>query len=275
MPTARNGDVELFYETFGTPSDPTLLLVNGLASQCLNYDEQWCEKFAAQGYFVIRYDNRDIGLSSKLDGVEYTLREMAEDALAVLDAVAVERAHVMGCSMGGMIVQRLTIDHPERVLSMTSVMSRTGEPEYGNPTPEAMEILMQRSAKSREEYVERHVAAHDVYGSRPDWLDREYLRTRAERAYDRCYQPAGIVRQMQAIMADGSRADELRALQTPTLVIHGDRDTLIDPSGGRRTAELVPGARYVEIEGMGHDYPSVLWDRWVTIWSDFVREAAS
>jgi pimeloyl-ACP methyl ester carboxylesterase len=272
MPTTSNGTVEIYYDTFGAAADPTLLLVNGLASQCINYADAWCEKFAAQGFRVVRFDNRDTGLSSKLDGVEYTLRDMVADALAVLDALGVERAHVMGLSMGGMIVQRLTIDHSERVLSMTSVMSRTGESEYGQTSPDALARLQAPPARSREEYIENQIDALRVYGSKPEWIDEAYVRARSAAAYDRCFCPAGVVRQMKAVMTDGSRADELRALTVPTLVMHGSRDTLIDPSGGRRTAELVPGARYVEIEGMGHDYPPVIWDRWVDTWTAFVRD---
>jgi pimeloyl-ACP methyl ester carboxylesterase len=271
MPIAYNADVEIYFETFGSSADPTLLLVNGLASQCINYDEAWCEKFAAHGYFVIRFDNRDTGLSSKLDEQKYALRDMAADALAVLDAVGNDRAHVMGLSMGGMIVQRLAIDHADRLLSVTSVMSRTGEAEYGQSSPEALEVLMAEPAQTRDEYVDRQIAALHVYGSKPEWLDEPYLRARAARAFDRCYCPEGVARQMRAVMRDGDRAEALRSVTVPTLVMHGDRDTLIDPSGGRRTAELVPGARYVEIEGMGHDFPPAVWDHWVGIWTDFAR----
>ncbi len=261
MAYARNGDVELYFETFGSADDPTLLLVNGLGSQSINYDEDWCDKFAARGFQVIRFDNRDTGLSSKLDGKDYELRDMAEDALAILDEMGVDRAHVMGLSMGGMIVQRLAIDHPDRLLTMTTVMSRTGEPGYGESSPEAFAILTGKPATSREEYVESQVRAHGVYGSKPEWIDEQYLRDRAARAFDRCFNPAGVGRQMRAIGKDGDRSEGLRALKVPTLVMHGDRDTLIQPSGGRRTAEIIPGARYVEIEGMGHDYPRAIWDR--------------
>ena len=271
MPTARHGDVELFFEVFGSASGPTLLLINGLGSQCINYDEQWCEKFGAQGYRVIRFDNRDTGLSSKLDERAYALRDMAGDAVAVLDAAKAERAHVMGLSMGGMIAQRLAIDHGDRLLSLTSVMSSTGEPEYGQSSPEARAMVMSKPARTRDEYVENQIAQRRIYGSKPEWLDEPYLRARAARAFDRCYCPAGIGRQMQAIMRDGDRADALRTLTVPTLVMHGDRDALIHPSGGRRTAELIPGARYVEIEGMGHNYPVAVWDRLVETWADFVR----
>ncbi len=274
MPTARHGEVELFFEVFGSATNPTLLLINGLGSQCINFDERWCEKFAERGYRVIRFDNRDTGLSSKLDERPYTLRDMAGDAVAVLDAAKAERAHVMGVSMGGMIAQRLAIDHGDRLLSLTSVMSRTSEPEYGRSSPEAQAVLMAKPARTRDEYIDRQIAAQRVYGSKPEWIDEPYLRARAGRAFDRCYYPAGIRRQMQAIMSDGHRADGLRQLAVPTLVMHGDRDTLIDPSGGRRTAALIPGARFVEIEGMGHDYPTAVWDRWVETWADFVRPVA-
>ena len=269
MAIARNGDVELYYEAFGDASEPTLLLVNGLGSQCINFPVDWCEMFVARGYQVVRFDNRDVGLSSKLDGVEYALADMAWDAVAVLDAVGVERAHVMGLSMGGMIVQRLAIDHASRLLSMTSVMSRTGEPEYGQSSPEALEVLTAEPAASREEYIDDHVAAIGIYGSDPAWLEDADVRARAAAAYDRCFCPAGVGRQMIAVFRDDQRAERLRDVRVPALVIHGSRDTLIDPGGGRRTAELIPGARYVEIVGMGHDYPPAVWDRWTSTWADF------
>jgi len=275
--TTHNGDVELYYEVFGDADVglPTLLLVNGLGSQCINYDAEWCEMFAQLGFSVVRFDNRDVGLSSKLDGVDYALTDMAADALAVLDAVGAERAHVMGCSMGGMIVQRLAIDHAARLHSVTSVMSRTGEAGYGESSEEALALLMTPPPPEREAYVERQVEARRVYGSKPEWLDEDDIRRRAGAAYDRCFCPAGIPRQMTAVGRDGSRSDELMQVDLPVLVIHGSRDTLIDPSGGRRTAELVPGARYVEIEGMGHDYPRPVWEQWVGAWGEFVSGTAA
>jgi pimeloyl-ACP methyl ester carboxylesterase len=271
MSTASNGDVSIYYETFGDPARPLLLLINGLGLQCINYSVDWCELFAAEGYQVGRFDNRDVGLSSKLDGVEYTMTDMANDAIAVLDSLGVGQAHVMGCSMGGMIVQRLAIDHPDRLLSITSVMSQTGEPGYGESSEEALAFLMAPPARSRAEYVDHHLAALKAYGSKPEWLDDDVSRARAGAAYDRCFCPAGIGRQMAAVMRDGARAEALRKVEVPALVIHGSRDTLIAPSGGRRTAELIPGARYEEIEGMGHDYPPAVWSQWVGIWADFVR----
>jgi pimeloyl-ACP methyl ester carboxylesterase len=274
MPAAHNGDVELYYETFGSPSDPALVLVNGLGSQCINFDERWCEQYAARGFRVIRFDNRDTGLSTKFEHGTYALRDMVDDVLAVMDAAGVARAHVLGVSMGGMLVQRLAIEHGERLLSMTSVMSRTGEADYGQSSPEALAVLTGKPAGSRDEYIEHQVVARSIYGSKPEWIDESYVRERAANAYDRCFHPAGIAHQMRAIMRDGDRTDGLRALTVPTLVMHGDRDTLIDPSGGRRTAELIPGARYVEIEGMGHDYPPAVWDRWVDEWTDFALTVA-
>jgi pimeloyl-ACP methyl ester carboxylesterase len=272
MGTARSGDVEIHYETFGDPGDPTLVLVNGLGSQCINYATAWCDRFVAEGYQVVRFDNRDVGLSSKLDGVEYGLADMADDVVAVLDAIGVASAHVMGVSLGGMIVQRLAIDHPERVRTLTSVMSRTGEPGFGESSPEALALLLGPPASSRDEYIEQLVKAIAVYGSEPEWIDDDETRARAAAAYDRCFCPAGIARQMTAVMSGGSRDDELRRLDVPTLVLHGSRDVLINPSGGRHTAEVIPGARYHEIEGMGHDYPPAAWDEWVATWAAFVAE---
>jgi pimeloyl-ACP methyl ester carboxylesterase len=271
MSTTNNGQVEIYYETFGDPRSPTLLLVNGLGSQCINYAEEWCRLFCDQGFQVVRFDNRDVGLSTKLDGADYSLVDMADDAIAVVNAVGVDKAHVMGCSMGGMIVQRLAIDHVDRLLSMTSVMSRTGEPGYGDSSEAALAFLMAPPAESRSAYIDNQVAALRVYGSKPEWLDEDVIRARAAAAYDRCFCPAGIGRQMRAVMHDGSRYEQLARVDLPVLVIHGSRDTLINPSGGRRTAELIPGARYVEIDGMGHDYPPPVWPEWVAVWSEFAH----
>ncbi|HUW02141.1 MAG TPA: alpha/beta hydrolase [Acidimicrobiales bacterium] len=274
MPRTANGDVELYYETFGSTEDPALLLVNGLGSQSINYADEWCEMFAAEGFGVIRFDNRDTGLSSKLDGVDYTVPDMAADAVAVIDAATgdpTSRAHVMGLSMGGMIVQRMAIHHADRLWSMTSVMSRTGEPGFGDATPEAIEALLAPPATSRDEYAQSHVDALAIYGSKPEWIDEADVRTRAAAAYDRCFCPDGVTRQIAAVVADESRSAELARIDVPALVLHGSRDTLITPSGGRQTAEVVPGARYVEIEGMGHDYPRAVWRRWVDEWAEFVR----
>ncbi|MEN9505182.1 MAG: hypothetical protein RI958_1108 [Actinomycetota bacterium] len=281
MPVARNGECELHVETFGRPGDPALLMVNGLGSQSINFRDEWCAMFADRGLFVIRYDNRDVGLSSsfadapKGDGGEaYLLSDMAADGIAVLDALDVERAHVMGVSMGGMIVQSMAIEHPHRLLSMTSVMSSTGEPDHGAPSPEAFALLTAAPATDRESHVQRTIAGLRVWGS-PEYADEARWRLEAERAFDRAFRPDGTARQFFAIRASGSRAEQLRTVTVPTLVIHGDQDTLIDASGGRRTAELIPGARFELIEGMGHDYPPELWGTWVDLITEFTAGAAA
>ena len=291
MPVARNGDVELFYETFGDPADPALLLVNGLGSQCINFKVEWCEKFVAEGFFVIRFDNRDVGLSTHLSDIRpdigavaaavaagepppvpYTLSDMAADAVAVLDAAGVARAHVMGLSMGGMIVQTLAVEHPGRLLSLTSVMSTTGDPDVGRAAPEAHALLYGPAPTDRQSYIERHVAGICIWGS-PACFDEERVRANAAAAFDRAFDPAGQARQLMAIMASPSRTAGLAAVRVPALVMHGDADRLVDISGGRRTAEAIPGARFEVLEGMGHDYPPEYWDRWVALVAEHTRTA--
>ena len=278
MAWARNGECELWYETFGDRSEPALLMVNGLGSQSSNYQDPWCEMFAAEGLFVIRFDNRDVGLSTSFAGAPvgeggnaYVVGDMAADAIAVLDALGIEHAHVMGLSMGGMIVQTLAIEHPHRLLSMTSVMSSTGEPEFGQSTPEAFAQLTAPPATDRESHVQRWIDGLRIWGS-PEFHDEDRLRADAERSFDRAFTPDGAGRQFMAIRASAEgRADMLRSVTVPTLVMHGSADALITPSGGERTAALIPGARFVLIEGMGHDYPPQLWRRWVDEVVGFIR----
>jgi pimeloyl-ACP methyl ester carboxylesterase len=283
MAFARNGDVQLYYETFGSPADAPLLLVNGLGSQCINYRVEWCERLAASGHFVIRYDNRDVGLSSKFsdappdvaglvrrlgDGqaadVPYRLSDMAHDGFAVLDDLSIERAHVMGVSMGGMIVQTMAIENPGRLFSMTSIMSSTGDPDVGQSTKEAGRRIMAPPATDRDSYIAGQLAGLRIWGS-PSCFDEERLTANAGEAFDRCFDPAGTARQMMAIIPSGSRTSALGKINVPTLVLHGEADTLVDPSGGRRTAEAIPGARFVLLEGMGHDYPPQYWDQLVDL----------
>ena len=255
--------VEIEYDTFGSPSDPALLLVMGFTAQMTAWAPSFCEALAAGGLFVIRFDNRDCGLSSKFDGATpatsgtYTLSDMSDDAFALLRALGINRAHIAGASMGGMIVQAMAIEHPECVLSVTSIMSTTGEADFGQSTPEAIATLLTPPPTEREAYL-------DASKSRAIFMSKKYadlakVRELAAASYDRSFYPQGAARQMAAIMATGSRADGLRTLTTPMLVIHGLDDTLISPSGGRRTAELVAGARLREVEDMGHDLPEPLW----------------
>ena len=283
MAIAVNGSVQIYYETFGSPARPPLLLVNGLGSQCINYRVEWCERFAAAGYFVIRYDNRDVGLSTKFSRhspdiggvarqlagkhdvlVPYRLSDMAADGLAVLDDLGISTAHVFGVSMGGMIVQTMAIDSPDRLNTMTSVMSTTGDPDVGQPTREARRAIMAAPARDRDEYVAVQVARLRIWGS-PACFDENRIAAMAGEAFDRCFDPDGTARQMMAIMASGSRTAALGQIRVPTLVLHGDADALVDPSGGRRTSEAIPGARFVVLEGMGHDYPPQYWDQMINL----------
>jgi pimeloyl-ACP methyl ester carboxylesterase len=283
MSFATNGNVELYYETFGERGKETLLLVNGLGSQCINFDVALIQKFVDRGFFVVRYDNRDVGLSTKLDDftprladvakamrsgqradVPYRLSDMAGDAVAVLDALEVARAHVMGVSMGGMIVQQLAIDHPQRLRSMTSIMSTTGDPEVGQASAEVAELFYAPPGTDRASVIARNQALQRLYTS-PGQFDPEECAQRVGAAFDRCFSPRGIARQLAAIIATGSRSEALRSVHVPALILHGDADTLIDISGGVRTAECIPGARFVPIAGMGHDLAPIFWDRIVQL----------
>jgi pimeloyl-ACP methyl ester carboxylesterase len=280
------------YEVFGDPIDPAVLLVMGFGTQLLGWDVDFCRLLAARGLYVIRYDNRDCGLSTKLDEhpvdlmefitavmsgdvdralamAPYSLRDMACDGMDLLRALGIDRAHVVGSSMGGMIAQKMAIEFPDRVLSLTSMMSSTGEQEYGQSTTEAQQVLFSPRPTDREGYMagaEREL----VWASRR-YGDPAQLRALAAASYDRSYYPAGVPRQLAAMILDGSRADDLRALDVPTLVIHGVDDTLIDPTGGERTAALVPGARLVLIEDMGHDRPPALWPHLVDAISEHIK----
>ena len=283
--------IEIEYETFGDESDPALLLVNGYTSQMLGWDIGFVEQLVAQGLFVIRYDNRDVGLSSKLDGqkvqpmkvlravldgaevpdVPYTLSEMAADGIGLLDHLGIERAHVAGMSMGGMIVQTMAIEHPERVASLTSIMSSTGDQRVGKPTDEAREALLAPPPREREEFIESSLDAK-VWASQRHF-DADAVKARAAAQYDRCFYPEGATRQLAAIYASGDRTEALRRLDVPTLVIHGRDDTLITPEGGEKTAEAIPGARYLFVNDMGHDMPRPLWPMFAEAIGGHVRVA--
>jgi pimeloyl-ACP methyl ester carboxylesterase len=272
--------ITLEYETFGSAGDQPLLLVNGYGSQLIAWPRAFCDLLAAGGRFAICFDNRDCGLSSKLDGhgaepsaviaaasagnfdearelAAYTLSEMADDGFALLDALGIQRAHVLGASMGGMIAQTMAIQRPQRVLTLTSMMSTTGEPDYGRSTPEAREALLTPPPGDRAGYVD--AAQRTLIWRSKCYPELAEARRLAGESYDRCYCPQGTSRQLAAMLASGSRAEGLRSLRVRTLVVHGLDDTLIEPSGGQRTAELVPDARLVLIQDMGHDRPPPLW----------------
>jgi pimeloyl-ACP methyl ester carboxylesterase len=273
MPHTTNGEVSLYYETFGAEDSPVLLLVNGLGSQCINFKVDLCGMFAGEGFRVVRFDNRDVGLSSHLKGgLRYTVADMAGDGFAVLDAVGARAAHIAGWSMGGMIVQAMAIAHPERVLSMTSVMSAPG-PIVGERDPDVVAAFMAPPATTRDEAAERHLAGLRAWGS-PASYDVERITADAHAAFDRCWDPDGRARQAAAVASSPSRVDGLRALQVPSLVVHGDADRLLPLAAGQATAEAIPGARFEVIEGMGHDYPPELWPRLVELITTHARTVA-
>ncbi|MEV6719325.1 alpha/beta hydrolase [Streptomyces xanthochromogenes] len=278
--------LSLAYETFGDPWDPAVLLVMGFGTQMLGWHEDFCRALADRGRYVIRYDNRDCGLSTKFDDhpvdmgefitavssgdiptalamVPYRLDDMADDGFGLLTALGIQRAHLVGASMGGMIAQAMAIRAPDRVLTLTSMMSSTGEREYGQSSPEAQAVLFSPKPTDREGFVT--AAERELVWASKRYGDAAMLRELAAACYDRAYYPAGIGRQLGAMILSGSRADALRELRVPTLVIHGLDDTLIDPSGGKRTAELVPGASLRLIPDMGHDRPRALWPQLIDL----------
>jgi pimeloyl-ACP methyl ester carboxylesterase len=278
MPRAQlSSGIELEYETFGDPADPTLLLVMGFTAQLIAWDERFCRLFVDAGFHVVRFDNRDCGLSSHLDGVEvdigelmgaalggspmpevpYLLSDMAADAVGLLDHLGVTRAHVMGASMGGMIVQTMAIEHPGHLASAVSVMSTTGDRAVGQASDEARAALLTPPPTDREGYIKASGSSL-VFGSKR-YGNPEVLAANAARAYDRAFYPEGAPRQLAAIFASGDRTEALREVDVPTLVIHGRDDTLIDVSGGIATAEAIPGADLLVLADMGHDLPEALW----------------
>jgi pimeloyl-ACP methyl ester carboxylesterase len=274
---AKVGDVELCYETFGDPSDPAMLLIMGLATQMIGWDEDFCRALTERGYFVIRYDNRDVGRSTRFDHVKppqpielvrrkpkalaYTLEDMADDAARLLDHLGIERAHVVGASMGGMIAQLVAARHPDRVLSLASIMSSTGRRWAGQPALQVYPFFLSKPPVSRVEYVDRIVRLFRVIGSPGFETDESVLREHAELGYERGTSPAGAARQLAAIIASGNREQYLREIQAPTVVIHGKADRMVRPSGGKATARAIDGARLIMIDGMGHDLPRQLWPR--------------
>jgi pimeloyl-ACP methyl ester carboxylesterase len=266
------GAVELAYETFGENGRPPVLLVMGIGSQMINWHEDFCTALS-NGRFVIRFDNRDVGESQWLEGevdlaacaagdsssAVYTLEDMADDAVGLLDGLGLPSAHVVGASLGGMIAQTIAIRHPQRVRTLTSIMSTTGEPGVANPTQEAAAALMSPPAQTREESMERIVEVRHVIGSPGFARDEEDIRERTGRAWDRGVNPAGFARQLAAVYASGDRTDALRSLRMPVLVVHGEEDPLIPVSGGRATAAAIPDAELWTIPGMGHDLPREVW----------------
>jgi pimeloyl-ACP methyl ester carboxylesterase len=283
--------IELAYEEFGDPGAPAVLLIMGLGVQMLGWDAELCELLAERGFRAVRFDNRDVGRSTKIEGgrrpdvvaaamgdvssASYTLDEMADDCAGLLDHLGVEAAHVVGASQGGMIAQTLAIRHPERVLSLVSIMSSTGDRAVGQPHPEAIPALLTSPPADRDGYAEFVVGAFRTIGSPGFEADEERLRQRAKASFDRGYYPEGTARQLLAVLASGDRTEALRGLDVPAVVIHGTDDPLIDVSGGRATAAAIPGAKLQLIEGMGHDLPRELWPRFVDLIVENAERARS
>jgi pimeloyl-ACP methyl ester carboxylesterase len=282
-------EIELCYETFGDPSDPTALLVMGLATQMLGWPEDFCEQLAGRGFHVVRFDNRDSGRSTHLKGrppkplelltrstkpAVYRLSDMADDAAGLLRELDLAPAHVIGASMGGMIAQTLAARHPASVLSLTSIMSMTGSRWKGQPSPLLYPMFLRRPAEGREQSIERTMKVFKAIGSRGLPQDPDIIRSIAERSYDRDPDPRGPGRQLAAIIASGDRTAELRDVKVPTLVIHGTDDRLVGLSGGRATAKAISGAKLLKIKGMGHDLPRAAWARIIDAIVDITRRAS-
>jgi pimeloyl-ACP methyl ester carboxylesterase len=272
---ARVGSIDLCYETFGDAAAEPLLLVMGLGSQMVMWEDEFCETLAARGFRVIRFDNRDVGRSTILTkagiptrrelfmrdrrAARYLLADMADDAVGLLDHLDIDAAHVVGASMGGMISQQLAIDHGDRVRSLVSIMSTTGSRRVGQPSPFMLPMLLRRPARHREAYIADFITTFTAIGSRTYRPDPVWLRKLAERCWERGYHPDGSARQLMAIQASPDRTPQLRSLRMPVTVIHGNQDRLVMRSGGRATARAIPGAKLILLGGMGHDMPHELW----------------
>jgi pimeloyl-ACP methyl ester carboxylesterase len=279
VPDVRSNGLQIHYETLGDPSDPPMLLIMGIGAQLIDWPAEFCAQLAARGFHVILMDNRDAGLSTALDDlgapdlpaiirgdkstVAYLFSDMAADAAGLLKALGVERAHVVGASMGGMIAQQLVIDHPDLAASLCSIMSTTGDRAVGQATPAALAAITRPAATSREDAITRGVAGSRVIGSPGYPANEDELRRRAAAKYDRSFRPAGSARQISAIVASPDRTAALRDVTAPTVVLHGEEDPLVDVSGGRATAAAVPGAELVTFAGMGHDLPRELWPQFI------------
>lgn len=276
---AKVNDIEIVFDTFGDPSNSPILLIMGIGAQMIDWKDGFCERLASRGYWVIRYDNRDVGLSTKFDDsgtpnmmqmlvasiqgetleAPYTMKDMADDAVGLLDWLEIEEAHVVGVSMGGMIAQMMAIHHPARLATLISIMSSTGETDLPLPTPEALAILTNPRPTDREGYIESSVDGWRFLSGPKFPPDENIVREHAGLKFDRGIHPAGVARQMAAILASGGRRESLKSVTIPTLVIHGDADPLVPVEGGVDTADAIPGAKLIIIEGMGHYLPMVLW----------------
>ncbi len=273
--------IEICYQSFGNDADPTILMIMGLSAPMGWWSSELCGLVASRGYRVIRFDNRDTGASTKLRDhrvgrsdivrtflgerrpAPYSMSDLAGDAFGLLDGLGVERAHVVGASMGGMIAQTMAIEHPERVLSLTSMMSTTGRRTVGWQHPKLLPTLLARATPSRGAYVQRSLRMQELIGSATYPSDPQEVRKRAEETYDRGWSASGVLRQMQAVLSQPDRTNDLHRLQMPVCVIHGLEDPMVHPSGGRATAAAIPGSELILLRGLGHDLPRQLYPTFV------------
>jgi pimeloyl-ACP methyl ester carboxylesterase len=266
--------ITLCYETFGEASDPPILLIMGLATQMIGWPEEFCRQLAGRGFFVVRFDNRDSGRSTHIEGppptagqlvrrridpVLYTLSDMAADALGLLRELGLEPAHIVGASMGGMIAQTLAAEHPASLRSLVSIMSTTGSRWRGQPAFGIYRYFLSRAPRDRDGYIQRTTRIFEAIGSRGFPRDTERVHELAALSFERGFDPNASGRQLGAITASGNRTRQLRSIAAPTLVIHGSKDRMVNRSGGVATARAIPGARMLTIEGMGHDLPEGAW----------------
>jgi pimeloyl-ACP methyl ester carboxylesterase len=290
MASVHANGMEIEYETFGDPGAAPLLLVMGLGAQMLSWDEDFCALLAARGFYVIRYDNRDSGLSTKMESAgeadvlgafggnpnpAYSLDDLADDAVGLLDGLGIRAAHIVGASMGGFIAQLVAINHPDRVLSLTSIMSGPGGRHAVPPDPDGAAVLMKVPPPTREEQIEHGLWIRKVLHGPGDPFDEAAETRRVERAHKRSYYPVGTGRQLVAILAAESRVERLGGVNVPTLIIHGIDDVLVPVENGRRVAAAVPGARLIEFEGMGHNLPERVWPQVLDAIEELAREASA
>ena len=295
MPQVSANDITIEYESFGEPSNPTILLIMGLGMQLIAWPEQFCVELASRGYRVIRYDNRDTGFSTKFDGantpsvvslifrsmlrlpirVPYTLRDMADDAVGLLDALEVDSAHIVGASMGGMIAQNVAASHPRRVRSLTSIMSTSGHRSLPGADPLVSRHIFRTrpTGNDREAVIAHNMRTVELIGSPAYPVDADTRREMVSISFDRCYFPSGFARHVAAIIKDGDRRSRLSTITAPTLVIHGREDPLVPLAGGIDTANHVPGAALEIIDGMGHNFPVELWPRMIGLIADHARQS--
>lgn len=291
MSSIKANEITIEYDTFGDPASPPLLLIAGISCQMIAWSEKWCKNMAKNGFYVIRFDNRDIGLSEKFEHAglpnvsqffknimsgkpaiaPYSLDDMADDAIGLLDALKIEKAHICGFSMGGMIAQAAAIHHPERLRSLISIYSSTGNPVYASPSPDAVKVLFTPPPKDFNEYIEYFIDCHKTLSGPGFPFDEKYHRELAKKIFERSTYSIGVGRQFLAIVSHGDRASALKSVQVPALIIHGKDDPLVPVNCGEDTAKAIANSELILIEGMGHDLPHK--GAWVQIADDITTFA--